>query len=878
MADHQKIGDLTEDELRELIPQLQELTEKYKRAEKIQSALFQISELASSASNLDRLYKTVHEIVSGFITADNFYVAFYDKPNAKVDFAYFVDQNDEDVVKSIPIEKLLSGITGYILKSGESIIMTKENIDKAKEEKGITILGTPPVDLIGVPLKRSEEVIGAVVVQSYHDEVRYNHDDFEVLSFISQHIVTTVDRVKSREHTERTIRERTKQLRRINEDLQEEILERQKIEKLQQALFQISELSATADEDLESFYSKLHEILASLISAPNCYVAVFNSERDGLVFPYFSDEINETVEERKLGLGLSEYIIRRGEASLVDKHRIQELANEGEIDQKISDKMLQYGNSWLGSPLMIDNKVQGVIAVQTYGKGQDYTQKDLEILRFVSHHIAVAMERRASAKALKEYNKQLSEKVQERTEELHQTNQYLKKQIEQRKEIELKLIHDAHHDALTDLPNRAMFMSRLELAIANKRRHPENQFAVLFIDLDRFKVINDTLGHHAGDEFLVEVARRIGTCKRGHDLLARLGGDEFVILVDSFTDIKAIEEVASRVISSVSAPFKLEGKEMYSGASVGIAHLNSTYLTAEEVLRDADAAMYQAKSLGRGRFVTFDKSMRERLLEDIQLESAFRKALKAKEFDCVLKPVVNLETQETLYYECAIKWHHASFGDINKEQFWQIVEQCGLTLQLNQFLLDGACQLLADWAKDESKVNDKIGVSLSVEHLMQPGLITQLIDYVSSCGFDSQKLLLAFSESALTNRSQFIIPALKKLKRNGFGLVLDNFGSGSASLNFLFSYPYDLIKIDERFVNSLTRSSKNFKFIESVVIVARKSGLTVIAEGIDSEQKLNTLVKMGCQYGVGTVLGDTIEVEIEGNLDKSPNDTIFSEA
>lgn len=868
MAEHQKFGDLNEAELRELIPKLQELTEKYKRAEQIQSALFQISELASSASNLDRLYKSVHEIVSGFINADNFYVAFYDKQNEKVNFAYFVDQNDEDVVKSISIDKLLSGITGYILKSGESLIMTKENIEQVKAEKSITILGTPPVDLIGVPLKRSEEVIGAVVVQSYHDDVRYTPDDFEVLSFISQHIVTTVDRVKSREHTERTIRERTKQLRSINDDLQEEILERQKAEKLQQALFEISELSTTVDEDLESFYTRLHQILASLISAPNCYVAVLNHSKDSLTFPYFSDEVNESVESRKLGLGLSEYIIRRGEAQLVDKHRIQLLANEGEIDQKVAENMLQYGNSWLGSPLMIDNEVHGVIAVQTYGKGQDYTHKDLEILRFVSNQIAVAMERRASAKALKEYNKQLSVKVQERTEELHQTNQYLKKQIEQRKEIELKLIHDAHHDALTDLPNRSMFMSRLELAIANKRRHPENQFAVLFIDLDRFKTINDTLGHHAGDEFLIEVARRVGTCKRGHDLLARLGGDEFVILVDNFTNIKAIEEVATRVINSIAIPFKLEGKEMYSGASVGIAHLNSTYLTAEEVLRDADAAMYQAKSLGRGRYVTFDKSMRERLLEDIQLESTFRKSLKAKDFDTVLKPVVNLETKEILYYECAIKWHHESFGDISKEQFWQIVEQCGLTLQLNQFLLDGACQLLAAWSKDPNKENHKIGVSLSVEHLMQPGLITQLIDHVSSCNFDSQKLLLAFSESALSNRAKFIIPALKKLKRNGFGLVLDNFGSGSASLNFLFSYPYDLIKIDERFVGSLTRSSKNFKFIESVIIVARKSGLTVIAEGIENEQKLKTLMKMGCEFGVGSILSDTIEVQIEGNLEK----------
>ncbi|MBF7073381.1 EAL domain-containing protein [Glaciecola sp. MH2013] len=864
--DNKVIGELTEAELRELIPQLQSLTEKYKRAEKVQKALFEISELASSVSNLDRLYKAVHDIVSEFMSADNFYVAFYDTNDQHVDFAYFVDELDEEEVTRIPYERIMDGITGYILKSGTSLVMTKENVDSILEETGIAMLGTPPVDLIGVPLKRSSEVIGVMVVQSYNDDVRYTPDDYEVLSFISQHIVTTVDRVKNREITERTIRERTKQLRSINEDLQEEILERQKIESLQTALFEISELSVALDDDMPRFYSKLHAILARLISAPNCFVAVLTKDRQSLYFPYFSDELHESVEERPLGLGLTEYIIRRGEASLIDNSRILALVEEGEVDVTIAQNMLHRNNSWLGSPLVIDGEVQGVIAVQTYGNAEDYTQKDLEILRFVSHHIAVAMERRRSAEALKEYNLQLAEKVQERTEELNKTNEYLKRQIDQRKEIELKLIHDAHHDALTDLPNRVMFNSRLELAIANKKRHPENHFAVLFIDLDRFKVINDTLGHHAGDDFLVEVAQRIATCKRGHDLLARLGGDEFVVLLDNFDDVKAVEEVASRVIASVAQPFMLNGKEMYSGASIGIAHLNSTYFSAEEVLRDADAAMYQAKSLGRGRFITFDKSMREKLLEDIQLETEFRKALKIKNFDCVLQPVMSLSDGSVLYYECTLQWHNPTFGNISREQFWQIAEQCGLTLEINQFILDGAIGLLSQWQSDPEYSHQKIGVSLSVEHLMQRDLIKEVIEQVKHANFEPEKLLLEFTESALNNRGQFILPAVKKIKRAGFGLILDNFGSGSASLNYLFSYPFDYIKIDERFIQSFTRSEKNLRFIESVILIAEKLKLTVIAEGVSSKGKLDGLLGLGCEYGQGSILGNTILLDFVDDL------------
>jgi diguanylate cyclase (GGDEF)-like protein len=859
MNQHVKgIGELSEQELRELLPQLQNLTEKYKRAEKIQKALFEISELASSVSSLDRLYKAVHDIVSDFMNADNFYVAFFDPSDKNVDFAYFVDELDEKVISLVPYERIMGGITGYILKNGKSLVMTKENTDFVLQETGIEMLGTPPVDLIGVPLKRNADVIGAMVVQSYNDDVRYSPEDFEVLSFISQHIVTTVDRVKNREVTERTIRERTKQLRAINDDLQEEILEREKVESLQTALFEISELSASLDNDVPRFYSKLHDILARLISAPNCFVAVLNKDKDKLTFPYLSDELHDSVDERPLGLGLTEYIIRRGQATLIDNSKILALAEEGEVDVTVAQNMMEHNNSWLGSPLIIDGEVQGVIAVQTYGKLEDYNHKDLEILRFVSHHIAVAMERRKSAEALKEYNLQLTNKVDERTEELNQSNEYLKKQIEQRKEIELKLIHDAHHDALTDLPNRVMFNSRLELAIANKKRHPENQFAVLFIDLDRFKVINDTLGHHAGDEFLVEVGQRVALCKRGHDLLARLGGDEFVILLDNFEDIKSVEEVASRIINSVSMPFTLDGKEMFSGASIGITHLDSSYMSADEVLRDADAAMYHAKSLGRGRYVTFDKSMREKLLEDIQLESEFRKTLKDKGFDCVLQPVVKLQDESLLYFECTLQWHDETFGKINREHFWKIADQCGITVELNQFLLDGAIGLLRQWKNDPEFAHQRIGLSLSVEHLMQKDLVQELITRVKESGFGADKLLLQFSESALSNRSQYILPSIKKLKRHGFGLILDNFGSGSASLNYLFSYPFEFIKIDERFIQSFTRSEKNLRFIESVILVAEKVGLIVIAEGISSKSKLEGLKGLGCEYGQGDILGNTI--------------------
>ena len=756
--------ELTEEELRELIPQLQQLTDKYKRAERVQKALFDISELASSVSHLNRLYSAIHEIIADFMNADNFFVAFYEQDNNLIDFAYFVDEFDEQTVRQLPAEDMMDGMTGFILRTGQHLFYKREEEERFAKEHGIKLVGSQPFELLGVPLKRGSQVIGAMVVQTYDEGIHYSQEDLEVLLFVSQHIVTTVDRVKNRELTERTIRDRTRQLRKINDDLQEEILERQKVEALQQALFEISELAANLDGDMSVFYTSLHDILARLISAPNCYISTLSEDKQHLEFPYFSDKENESIESRPIGLGLTEFVLRTGQAELINPPRVLELAEAGEIDVSVAQTMLNSANSWLGSPLIVDGEISGIIAVQTYGKHAKYTARDLELLRFVSHHIAVTMERKRSTEAIQRYNSELEARVKERTAELDQANTFLKQQIEERKEIELKLIHDAHHDSLTDLPNRAMFTSRLELAIASKQRYSDNLFAVLFIDLDRFKVINDTLGHHAGDEFLIEVARRIALCIRGHDLLARLGGDEFVVLLDNFDEVSDVEEVASRIINSISEPFLLEGKEMYSGASIGIAHLEPYYRSADEVLRDADAAMYQAKTLGRGRFVMFDKSMRDRLIEELELENEFRRALREEEFDYFLQPVIDLRDDSALYHELYVRWSHPAYGKIAREQFRQVAEQSGLTLDLDLFQLRKACELLKHW-RDSGEAPGRIAVNVSINHLLQASMVNKMVALVENYEVSPHELVFEFDENDLNRRSQYILPAIKKLKR-----------------------------------------------------------------------------------------------------------------
>jgi diguanylate cyclase (GGDEF)-like protein len=854
MTPKSNANQLSLEELRELVPQLQDVTKKYKHSESIQKSLFDISELASSINKLSSLYPAIHNIIAGLMPAKNFFVAFYEEENESIDFAYFIDEYDEQIVSKISVEELKNSITGYILRTGNHLFLTQETYQQQLNDISVKDLGANPVDWIGVPLKRGSQVIGAMVVQSYDESIRYVQEDLEILLFVSLHIVNSVDRVKSRQITEKSIRQRTKQLRKINDELQEEINERQKVEYLQRALFEISEISASIEGDIDDFYAAIHDILSRLIGAPNCYIAILDNENQTLSFPYYKDELNYEVASRPMSLGVTEYIIRHGSAQLIDADKVQQLSDDNELSSHIAETMQVKLNSLIGAPLIIDGEICGVVVVQSYGREKQYDLKDLEFLCFVSNHIAVALGRKRSSDAIQAYNQRLAKEVKERTEELNKANLFLQQQVEERLQAQQQLEYDAQHDSLTGLANRSLFNSQLELAVASKQRYVARNFAVIFIDLDRFKQVNDSLGHMAGDQFLKEVAVRVSSCIRGHDLLARLGGDEFVVLFNNFDSPSNIEEISARIISSLAEPFNIDSKDMYSGASIGIAYIESDYQTADEVLRDSDAAMYQAKSLGRGRYIVFDKTMRQKLLEELEIEDEFRKTLKAKTFESYSQPVLNLTTQEIIYEECYVRWEHSGMSKVKREQYWQIAEQFGLIVEMDKFMLTKACEILQGWQSNEADEHRRVAIDLSIHHLTQKSLAKQLIEQIKEAGVSPKKLIVEFDENALNRRVQFFLPAIKILKRAGITLVLDNFGSGLASLSYLYSYPFDYVKVDHYFVKSLPHSERNLKLIQSVLSISEHLKFKLIAEGIDTAEQYQALMNVGCEFGQGKYL------------------------
>ena len=588
---------------------------RYKQAYTIQGALLKLSELASTISDMREFYPAIHKMVSELLHAENFYVVLYDMGTEQYQLQYFSDEKDQQYIKQVPSTAFSSGLTGYVTKTGKPLLCDKNQFNAMIANGDIRAQGSECTHWMGIPLWRDEQLIGVMAIQTYDSDYRYGDQELAMFLSIGGHTVTALDRVKSRELLELTVQERTQQLQLINQSLQKEIKERTNAERLQAALYEISELTSSS-RDMQSFYKAVHKVLAGLMSADNCYIALLNSDQTKLTFPFYLDQYSPPARERPISRGFTEYVIRCAEARLINTDAAEQLASEGEIRRGMADPMqrARLSSCWLGAPLLIDQRVIGVIAVQSYDNAYEYTEQELSILRFVSQHIGVAIQRKLAAEKQKQHQEELERKVFESTRELRQTNLFLRLQVEERKKAEQKLFYEANHDLLTSLANRQMFLEQLKRQFALYKRQPEVGMALLFLDLDRFKLINDTLGHHIGDAFLIETSKRILSAVREHDLAARLGGDEFVVLLQNLQGDHDAEEVAQRIIDKVREPYYLEGQQVNSGVSIGIALMQVDYSNGEQLLRDADAAMYHAKALGRGRYAIFQDKMRDQML------------------------------------------------------------------------------------------------------------------------------------------------------------------------------------------------------------------------------------------------------------------------
>lgn len=424
--------------------------------------------------------------------------------------------------------------------------------------------------------------------------------------------------------------------------------------------------------------------------------------------------------------------------------------------------------------------------------------------------------------------------------------------ITARKVAQDQLLHDALHDKLTGLANRALFSDRMAQAFARMKRHPDAVFAVLFLDFDRFKNINDSMGHMAGDELLVSIARRLENCLRPGDTVSRLGGDEFAILLEDVRDQNDATIVAERVQNAMTTPFTLLGQEVFSSASIGIAIAHAGYENPDDLLRDADMAMYRAKSLGKARHEVFDSGMHTRAVALLQLETDLRWAIERQEFELNYQPIVSLVSGRITGFEALVRWRHPERGNVVPSEFVPVAEETGWIVPIGTWVIETACAQLAHW-QEQLNCDPPLtmSVNLSGKQFSQPHLIPHIREQLRKWNIAPKNLKLEITESAIMENAQAVTERLHTLKALGIKLALDDFGTGYSSLSYLHRFPLDTLKIDRSFVMRMQEGGENREIVRTIVALGLNLGMDVIAEGIEEVSQLNDLRELECNCGQG---------------------------
>jgi diguanylate cyclase (GGDEF)-like protein/PAS domain S-box-containing protein len=424
--------------------------------------------------------------------------------------------------------------------------------------------------------------------------------------------------------------------------------------------------------------------------------------------------------------------------------------------------------------------------------------------------------------------------------------------VTERHLVQEQLRQAALHDPLTALPNRALFMEMLEQALAQSKRSGDRLFATLFIDVDRFKVVNDSLGHLIGDQLLIGITKRLESCLRTGDLIARLGGDEFTVLLNELRHPAEVILTASRIQKSFTVPFQLEGNEVFVTASIGVALSSTGYTRAEDILRDADTAMYRAKALGRNRQEIFDVSMHARAMDRLNLENDIRLGIERDEFLLCYQPIVSLETEQLVSFEALLRWKRRDGCTILPNEFIPLAEETGLIDLVGIWSLREACRQLGVWS-DRLPAASAVGMTVNVSsrQLMHPEFVEQVASAIRDAGIPPDRLRLEITETTLMHSLDIAATVLGELRALGVQVYLDDFGSGYSSLSYLHRFPVNTLKIDRSFIGSLADKREQPAIVESIIALARSVGANVIAEGVETRDQLRRLRQMGCGYAQG---------------------------
>ncbi|MDC9501341.1 MULTISPECIES: GGDEF domain-containing protein [unclassified Pseudoalteromonas] len=677
------------------------------------------------------------------------------------------------------------GITGYVARTGTAII-----IGDVTQDPRYIADERPAQSELCVPLIYKDHVLG--VIDCEHPIKNYfTNAHLEILTTVAHLLSAKLNQVN-------TVNSLTHTVTQLND-----------AQKLENSLLQIANLTYKAS-NLDTFFEALHSIINSLLPADNFFIALYDKQVDILDLVYIVEEGIQTHAHKKISKEqlkdtASYYLLKSDRVLLLNQNDYQQHINNG--DFKLVGRLSE---SWLGVPFKANDRISGVIVVQSYDKKLHYNEHDSALLTYVSRQISMAIDRQLA-----------------------------------RQELE----HKALHDELTGLANRSLLIERIKHAILRLSRVKKGtSHALLYLDFDRFKSINDSLGHEVGDHFLIKICELIKGTVRNTDTFARLGGDEFAIFMENITHRNQVSEALKRINTALAKPLNVDSHLLQASTSIGIAFSESSDDKAYLLLQQADAAMYEAKSSGRGQVKFFNNTMRKKLKTHADIENDLQHGIEHNEFELYFQPIFTIATSEVVGFEALVRWHHPKKGFVPPNEFIPIAETTGQIINLDLHLLDLAAQHIAHWHTLGHRFL-KVTVNVSSRHFASLDFVAQVHALYNKYQLPLGSLCLEITESGLIANLDLATQIIEGLAPLKVKLCLDDFGTGYSALGYLHQLPIHILKIDKSFIDHLNKT--NNPLVEAILSLAQSLNFEVVAEGIETQEQLNILQATQCNYGQG---------------------------
>ena len=876
-----------------------------RRAEKTQKALYDISEAAHSTGSLDDLFLRIHQVIGELLPARNFFVALYDERKDELTFPYFVDEYDTAPVGARKLDD--SMLSAKLIRLGEALLVTPDTARSIHED--LLIIGTESLDWLGVPLKSQSRTIGALVVQSYSGDVRYTQKHRALLEFVSGQVAAAIERKQTQEallESEARLEEaqRISHLGSWNWDLvtdaltwSDELCRIYGVEPGHHATSFEDWIGRLHPEDRDAVETSVRHAVEEGTSVrhemriirPNGEVRTLFDQSEvrvdrqgramklvGACLDITDRKLEERLEkDRGLVLELVAHnkpmpeilsrIISMIEAQLPGARGSIVLMEDGRLHSAIAPNLpTSYSEALMGLPI---GPAAGSCGTACY-TGEfvitediasdplwnDYRQLALPHGLRACWSMPISSNEAGVIGSFAIYHDHPCIPSPRDLEFMGTTARLAAVAIEHR-QLTDQLAHQAQHDALTGLPNRLLFQDRLRQALAQAERKHQH-VAVLYMDLDRFKHINDTMGHSSGDALLCQAARRLEACIRKSDTLARLGGDEFIVVVTELNEAQDATRVATKLIEALRAPFQMDGHELFVSVSLGISIYPDDGVTGETLMANADAAMYRAKEKGRDNFQWFASEMTVLAKERMNLERQLRRALELGQLSLHYQPQCDANG-DILGFEALMRWEHPTLGMVPPNRFIPLAEDSGLIIAMGEWALREACAQAVAW-REAGHAFLRMSVNVSAVQFRRIDWVDTVRRALRDTRLAPEALELEITESLLLQSISETSANLIELRKLGVGVAIDDFGTGYSSLSYLHKLPVTTLKIDQSFVREIGEESiegqEDAPIIRTIIALAHNFGMTVVAEGVETETQRKLLLRLGCESLQGYLL------------------------